>query len=185
MTTEQKSTLARLNGAKSRGPATPEGKAISSMNALRHGLAASRPLLPGESAEAFDELLREYIEEYEPVGRGELDLVHRMVVSKWREQRAWTLETAAFSRRMAPSSSEDASASDPATVLSTAFASFTGDSRFLECFYRHENSITRRFDRALERLLDLQERRHAIQPREIRVSWVDPAEKEPPESRRR
>jgi hypothetical protein len=38
------------------------------------------------------------MEEYEPDGRAEVDLVHRMVVSKWREQRAWTVETAALRR---------------------------------------------------------------------------------------
>src|SRR5258707_1507912 len=100
MTPERKTEIARANGAKSRGPKTPEGKAVSSMNALRHGLTASRPLLPGESQESFEELLKEYMEEYEPDGPAEIDLVHRMVVSKWREQRAWTVETAALSSHM-------------------------------------------------------------------------------------
>ena len=170
MTPDEKSALARANGAKSRGPTTPEGKAASSMNALRHGLTASRPLLPGEDQASFDKLLNAYLEEYEPAGQAETDLVHRMVVSKWREQRAWTIETAALRSQMEPHSA------DPAAALSAAFTAFTGNARFLDCFYRHENAITRRFDRALERLLELQERRHAIGPREIRVSWVDPSE---------
>src|SRR5713226_7533281 len=171
MTPERKTAIARANGAKSRGPKTPEGKAVSSMNALRHGLTASRPLLPGESQESFDELLKEYMEEYEPDGPGERDLVHRMVVSKWREQRAWTIETAAFRCQM-EGPAQEPDESDPAANLSAAFTSYTGNSRFLECFYRQENAVTRRFDGALDRLLELQERRHAIRPREIRVTWV-------------
>ena len=59
------------------------------------------------------------MDEYEPVGPGECGLVHRMVVSKWREQRAWTVETAAFRSQMEPEQS------DPAASLSATFASFT------------------------------------------------------------
>jgi hypothetical protein len=44
----------RINGAKSRGPTTPEGKARSSQNALKHGLCAERFAVVGdEDAQAF------------------------------------------------------------------------------------------------------------------------------------
>ena len=47
-------TLAnRANGKLSHGPRTPEGKAVSSMNAVKHGFFARDPLLAGESAEEF------------------------------------------------------------------------------------------------------------------------------------
>jgi hypothetical protein len=179
MTPERKTAIARANGAKSRGPKTPEGKAVSSMNALRHGLTAARPILPGESQESFEELLKDYMEEWEPEGPAEIDLVHRMVVSKWREQRAWTVETAALRSHMG-AAQDDPTVPDPAACLTAAFTSYTGNSRFLDCFYRQENAVTRRFDRALDRLLDLQERRYAIHPREIKVTWVDPPKREPP-----
>ncbi|WP_027132754.1 hypothetical protein [Geminicoccus roseus] len=48
---------ARRNGARSRGPATEEGKAASARNALRHGLCAREiRVLAGEDAEAYERL---------------------------------------------------------------------------------------------------------------------------------
>ncbi len=52
-----KAEAARANGTKSRGPATPEGRAKSSRNSLRHGLSAKSVLLPAESHEQFQLLL--------------------------------------------------------------------------------------------------------------------------------
>ncbi len=47
----------RRNGAKSRGPKTPEGKAHSAQNALKHGLRARKyVVLPDEDAAAFQTL---------------------------------------------------------------------------------------------------------------------------------
>jgi hypothetical protein len=43
MTSERKIAANRRNGRRSRGPRTTAGKATSSRNALRHGLAASLP----------------------------------------------------------------------------------------------------------------------------------------------
>ena len=51
MASQSKSDAARANGSKSRGPTTPEGKARSSKNALKHGLTAQLDTLPGESQE--------------------------------------------------------------------------------------------------------------------------------------
>ncbi len=54
--TEAQIAASRLNGAKSRGPITDEGKAISSQNSLRHGLLAKMVLIEGESETAFRQL---------------------------------------------------------------------------------------------------------------------------------
>ena len=66
MATQAQIDAARRNGAKSHGPKTPEGKAISSMNALRHGLTAQAILLTNENSEAFQTLAAAYYEKFQP-----------------------------------------------------------------------------------------------------------------------
>jgi hypothetical protein len=59
----------RNNGAKSRGPRTPEGKARSSQDALKHGMRAQKyVVLPEEDGAEFAELEAALIAELAPDG---------------------------------------------------------------------------------------------------------------------
>ncbi|MHB9026646.1 MAG: hypothetical protein ACYC7E_21145, partial [Armatimonadota bacterium] len=53
MSTERQNEANRQNAQHSTGPRTPEGKARSSMNALKHGFFAKEALLPQEDAAEF------------------------------------------------------------------------------------------------------------------------------------
>ena len=87
MSSDLKTQSARANGAKSRGPATPEGRAKSSRNSLRHGLSAKSVLLPAESHEQFQLLLDAHIQQFQPANPVEMDLVEAMAVARWRLRR--------------------------------------------------------------------------------------------------
>jgi hypothetical protein len=84
----------RKNGAKSRGPRTPEGKARSAQNALKHGMRAQKHLvlsdLPLEPA---------LVEELAPVGALQTVLAQRVAVAAWRLARADRLEMELFEER--------------------------------------------------------------------------------------
>src|SRR6201997_1921667 len=95
MVSNLKSETARINGAKSRGPTTPEGKEKSSRNAIKHGLTSGNGniLLDREDPDEFDEILNKLLDIHEPATPAETDLVEEMVAARWRTRRMWTIET--------------------------------------------------------------------------------------------
>jgi hypothetical protein len=87
----------RRNGAKSRGPKTPEGKARSAQNALKHGLCAQKHVvLPGEDGAAFEAHEAALMEELAPEGALQTVLARRIVAATWRLERAERIEAELF-----------------------------------------------------------------------------------------
>ncbi len=89
----------RLNGALSRGPVTPEGKAIVARNAITHGAHAANPVLQGESQEAFDALLDgltldSFPDRECPPNVTESCLLRDIASARWRRQRTINMERA-------------------------------------------------------------------------------------------
>ena len=93
LTSEKKAAAARANGALSRGPVTPEGKARSSQNAFQHGLFSANVVLSFENEEAFHAMLQDYCDYYQPVGRVEHDMIYQLAACVWRMARAYNMET--------------------------------------------------------------------------------------------
>ena len=74
---------------KKRGPNTPEGKARSSMNALKHGLRARNfGILPEEGHAEWAQHLQDLRHGYGPVDAAEEKLVTAIAVAMWHEIRA-------------------------------------------------------------------------------------------------
>ena len=69
MSSAAKALANRQNSLHSTGPATAEGKAASSQNALRHGLTSKQIVLPGEDAAHYDELRQDLLAAYIPARR--------------------------------------------------------------------------------------------------------------------
>jgi hypothetical protein len=78
----------RRNCMHSCGPRTPEGKARSRLNALKHGMRAATPVLPGEDADAFDARLQRWTADLAPRDDVEQFLVRRAVQLSWQLERA-------------------------------------------------------------------------------------------------
>src|SRR4051812_30598292 len=72
-----------------RGPKTPEGKARSAQDALRHGLRArSFALLPEEDPAEWEQHLADLRAGYGPADAAEEKLVTALAVAMWKEARA-------------------------------------------------------------------------------------------------
>ena len=87
----------RRNAQKSTGPKTPEGRAVSKMNALKHGILSKEVLVRGlninESSRDLNALHDRFWQDLNPVGPVEEMLVDQIVTTHWRLRRALRAES--------------------------------------------------------------------------------------------
>jgi hypothetical protein len=151
---------ARANGAKSRGPATPEGRAKSSRNSLRHGLSAKSVLLPAESHEQFQLLLDAHIQQFHPANPVEMDLVEAMALARWRLRRIWAIETSLLGHeleRRAEDMDDEFTDMTAEDRLAWVFQRLADNNQSLSLLARYEGNLNRAFDRAFRQLGILQQ----------------------------
>jgi hypothetical protein len=94
----ERAAISRQNGQKSKGPKSPEGKARSRFNAIKHGLKAKLPVLPGEDPQQYQGLLDAWIADFQPRNDVEQSLIERAVTITWQLDRAERAEAARLSR---------------------------------------------------------------------------------------
>jgi len=94
MATERQIAANRLNARKSTGPRTPHGKAVSRMNAYRHGMRSLTIVIPGEDHDLYDRIYAAMCREYQAHTEPEQFLVRQMVDAQWRLERLKGIETA-------------------------------------------------------------------------------------------
>ena len=87
----------RRNARKSTGPKTPAGRAVSKLNALKHGLLAQTVVVRGhqlkESPIEFKKLCQAFYANLNPVGPLEEMLADQIIQAAWRLRRARTAES--------------------------------------------------------------------------------------------
>ena len=92
MATEAQRKANRQNAKKSTGPRTPEGKARSSKNALKHGLLARDAVMADEDPAEYDRQLQILEENLFPKNAIEFELVLQIADSRWRLRRITRIE---------------------------------------------------------------------------------------------
>src|SRR6266581_1016019 len=173
MPTERQSESARINGAKSRGPKSAEGKKKSSRNSLSHGCTASHTIiLACEDPEDFERMVEKYDNMYKPVTLEEQDLVAEMISARWRIRRATGIETNLIDCEMVteePKLKQKFAEVDCGMVLASAFRSLADESHSMTMLNRYESRLRRIHKQAHAMLLRLREQRPS-----------EPAPPEPP-----
>ena len=156
MTTPAKTESNRRNAQRSTGPRTKQGKAVSSKNAVRHGLLSRHVALPDEDLDALNRFRTELVEQLDPQGPLEELLAERVMGNAWRLRRVCRLESAVLAHRTADAragQTEKQRDTDPiaAGVIRDAAGADT-----LSKLSRYERSLERGMYRALHELQRLQ-----------------------------
>ncbi len=145
-----KSESARINGAKSRGPKTPAGKAKSSQNAIKHGIFAKVIVLRNENADLFEQLTQDFVRRFEPRDGVELAIVEQMVAATWRLSRCWELQTQTMNLEL-----EKDQDPDNENLKARSFHATIGNSPAMQLLHRFENSYERIINRAIRTLANI------------------------------
>ena len=105
----------RTNAQSSQGPTTPEGKAKSSMNAVKTGLTGRTVLLPSDDAAIYQQHLDSHSKQFAPATDEEKSLVQTIADFEWRLLRIMPLEAGIYAIGMRELASMFPEESNPLT----------------------------------------------------------------------
>ena len=160
MATEAQILANRRNAQNSTGPCTPEGKAVVSQNAVKHGLSAGQDIINSESQADFELYRDRMLAELDPASPMESMLAERIVSLFWRLKRVGRIQNQAidamnadntssllakltqslFSKRPVPPQG-DSSDSDGALALGRLAIKDFSNARVLERLLMYERRI--------------------------------------------
>jgi hypothetical protein len=159
MPTLTRAESSRINGAKSRGPVTPEGKQRAAMNAVKHGILAKGICLNIEKKEVFEELMADFCTRLQPADNVEMRLVEQAALAQFRYERmAASSETAIFDLKMdhqAPEVAKQYESVDPPTRFAIAFTGLANEGNSIQLMLRYQQTMLRQRDSALKQLHEL------------------------------
>ena len=121
MISEKQLLANRQNAVCSTGPRTAAGRAVSSQNAIRHGLRAEHTVIPGEDPEEFNQFRQLMLDDLAPAGALEVMLTDRIVAALWKLHRAGRIETELFSEMDLPPQDSGDSKNNSEVPFNVAF----------------------------------------------------------------
>lgn len=162
--TQAQTDASRANGAKSKGPVTIQGKAISSRNALHHGATAKAITLSIENSDAYIRLSEAYYQKFQPADEVECDLIDELAVCRWRLNRDLSNEAALYELEMDRQTKdldEKYSNMPHPARFAFAFKALADESKCIALLHRYETSHRRAFHQVLNAFLKLRSQFHS------------------------
>ena len=104
MSTPAQIAANRANALKSTGPRTPEGKAASRFNGLKHGLDAASIVIPGEDPADYEALAEDFRRQFHPASALEHYHVETLIRSAWLKRRLQRTEAKLYRALLAEGS---------------------------------------------------------------------------------
>jgi hypothetical protein len=154
MISEKQLEANRRNAEHSTGPRTPEGKAQSSRNNLRHGLTGQINILPTEDREAHDRFCSDLANSLKPETSMEQQFAHSIAEDSWRLNRARAIENNMFAI------GHEAEHREIHFALADA-KTFQAQANQFQLLTIYEQRINRNLQRNLKQLQELQAERKA------------------------
>jgi hypothetical protein len=160
----------RENAQKSSGPKTPEGKAASSLNAVKTALTGRTVLLPSDDAVEYERHILAYEKELRPFGQQERDLAHSIADSVWRLRRIRSLEQAFFSKGRVEFAEMFPEAEPAIRVALIELHTFESYEKKLRNLALQEARLARRRDKEIVELRLLQEERKKSRQEDLKAA---------------
>ena len=162
MVSERRIEANRRNAQLSTGPRTQEGRARSSLNALRHGITGQVSIMNAEDRAAHDKFVQELIDSMRPEDPLELQFASLIAEDFWRLQRIRAVEN----DMLALGNFSDAAAIDvdhPEVHASLRRAqTFLDQSKDFERLTLYEQRINRAIEKNRRQLDELQAERKRL-----------------------
>jgi hypothetical protein len=130
----------RRNSQKSTGPTSPEGKAASSLNALKSGIHASSHIISGEDPAELEALTAAFLRHHRPAGPNQLALVDTLIAAEWTQRRLRRIEAELW-----------------AYQIGSLDKNLTRD-EFVDASFQHNSPLGHAYQDALEAFTRLQRR---------------------------
>ena len=146
----------RLNAEKSRGATSAEGKARSSMNALRHGLTARVVVLPTEDMAAYHAFSKEMMDDLDAQTPVERQFAQTVADNQWRINRIRSIEDGMLGMGHFEAAADFDCPSAEIHSAMTAARAFRADSKSFVNLSIYEQRLHRAVKDALSQLKELQ-----------------------------